>query len=231
MSMKKILVVESRSDEEHITREQENFRRVAGNLADLEFLSTLDERLAWTTPEEFLKGCNGVIFGGSADFDFDGGRPKKDPARIISLIILSRTRNLISYALSKSIPILGICYGHQLIANMFGGDVRNDLEQTKFGSSRVVLTEEGKRDTLFKDLPESFMAQYAHKDSVTILPEGATLLASTPGCRFSALRYSDKAYTMQFHPEVEKFSNQILEFKDSPEASKIVPLWIERIVA
>ena len=229
--MKKILVVQSRSDEQHSAGEQENFRRVAGGLAELEFLSTLDERLAWSSPDEFLQGCAGVIFGGSADFDFDGGRPKKDPARIISLIILSRTRNLVAYALEKKIPLLGICYGHQIIANVFGGDVQHDKEQSKFGSFEVTLTEEGKRDRLFKDFPPAFIAQYAHKDSVMQLPEGATLLAESPMCKFSALRYTDTAYTMQFHPEVEKFSIATEPLKPSPEASKLVPLWIERIVA
>ncbi len=229
--MKKVLVVQSRTQSERIVREQENFTRAIGVSADTTFLSALDERLAWTTPDEFLEGYQGVIFGGSSDFDFHGGRDKKDPARLMSLIILSRTKNLVSYALAEKIPLLGICYGHQLIANMYGGEVRNDKGQSKFGSYEVQLTDEGKRDILFKNLPESFVTQYAHNDSVTKLPEGATLLASSHGCHFSALRYGTSAYSVQFHPEVTHFEDLSLEYRDSTEASQLIPLWIERVVA
>lgn len=229
--MKKILAVQSRTQSECIVREQENFTRAVGASAETTFLSALDEQLTWTTPDELLKGYDGVIFGGSSDFDFHGGRDEKDPARLMSLIILSRAKNLVSYALTEKIPLLGICYGHQLIANMYGGDVRNDKEQSKFGSYEVQLTDDGKRDVLFKNLPQSFVAQYAHNDSVTKLPEGATVLASSHGCRFGALRYGISAYTTQFHPEVIRFEDLPLEYRDSAEASRLIPLWLDGIVA
>ncbi len=228
--MKKILAVQSRTQSECIVRERGNFTRAVGASAETTFLSALDEQLAWTTPDELLKGYDGVIFGGSSDFDFHGGRDEKDPARLMSLIILSRAKNLVSYALAEKIPLLGICYGHQLIANMYGGEVGNDNEQSKFGSHDVHLTDEGRRDTLFKNFPESFVAQYAHNDSVTKLPEGATLLAGSHGCRFSALRYGVSAYTTQFHPEVLRFDDLPLEYRDSSEASKLIPLWIAHIL-
>lgn len=212
-------------------RERGNFTRAIGAGAEVIFLSALDERLAWITPDELLKDYDGVIFGGSSDFDFHGGRDEKDPARLMSLIILSRTKNLVSYALAEKIPLLGICYGHQLIANMYGGEVGNDKEQSKFGSYEVQLTDEGKHDILFKNLPGSFVTQYAHNDSVTKLPEGATLLASSHDCRFSALRYGASAYTTQFHPEVMRFEDLPLEYRDSAEASRLIPLWIERVIA
>ena len=227
--MKRILVVQSRTDSKYIGREQENFRRVIGESADVSFLSALDERLAWATPDEFLKGYDGVIFGGSSDFDFDGGRPEKDPARLMSLMILSRVRDIIAHALAGHIPLLGICFGHQIIAQMHGGKVSNDKEQNKFGAYEVRLTEEGKNDPLFETLPEKFFAQYAHKDSATVLPLGATLLAAGEACRFSALRYGKTTYTVQFHPEVQRFV-QGPESHDSPEASRLISLWIEHIV-
>lgn len=211
-------------------REQKNFLRVIGKAAEAEFLSALDERLAWTYPDEFLKGCDGVIFGGSSEFDFHGGRSEKDPARIMSMIILSRTRLIISYALAQKIPVLGVCFGHQIIGQMHGGDVQNDTVQKKVGSYEVSLTPEGKADPLFGELPEKFIAQYWHKDSVTVPPDGATLLAVGANCQFSALRYGEKVYTVQFHPEVEQIIGDENP-KPSPEASKIVPLWIAKIVS
>ena len=227
---KKILVVQSRTDPERIEREQERFRVAVGAAAQVDFLSAVDEKLAWTTPAGFLKGYDGLIFGGSSEFDFDGGRPERDPARIISAIILSRATNLVSYALTHDIPLFAICYGHQLVANMYGGEVDNDKEQSKFGSYEVQLTEAGKSDLIFRDMPESFIAQYAHNDSVTKLPKGATLLASSKGCRFSALRYGKVAYSTQFHPEVTRFDDLPVEYRDSAEASKLIPLWIERVL-
>ena len=105
-----------------------------------------------------------------------------------------------------------------------------DETQSKSGSHEVHLTEEGSSDKLFKTLPKSFVAQYWHKDSVTNLPEGAMILATRPSCRFSALRYGDNVYTTQFHPEVERITSDENP-KPSPEASRLIPLWIERIVA
>ena len=158
--MKKILVVQSRTDESRIAGEQENFRSALGGNANISFLSALDERLAWSTPDEFLKDVDGVIFGGSSDFDFHGGRPAKDPARLMSLILLSRTRNIISYTLAQRLPLLGVCFGHQMVAQMHGGEVENDSAQSKFGSYEVGLTEEGAKDPVFGHLPKSFFAQY-----------------------------------------------------------------------
>ena len=245
--MMKIVVVQSRSSEKAIEREQANFRRVIGKSVDVEFLSALDERLAWTYPDKFLSGCSGVIFGGSADYDLHGGRTDSDPFRVMATMILSRTRLIVSYALAQHIPVLGICFGHQTIAQMRGGNVTADEAQKKSGTFGVELTEEGMRDPLFAGFPRSFAAQYGHKDSVTALPEGATLLASSAGCRFSMLRYGDRTYTMQFHPELTA-ADQIYALKnapeylpknvsaeaivrESPETLRIIPLWIKRIVA
>ena len=111
---------------------------------------------------------------------------------------------------------------------MHGGMVTNDREQSKMGAYEVSLTEEGKQDPLFKDLPETFYAQYAHKDSVTNLPDGATLLASSPVCKFAALRYGEKIYTMQFHPEVEKF--KMGPQHESSESAQLVQEWIAHVV-
>ena len=226
----RILIVQSRTSPDWLDREQGNYRRSIGKSADIEFLSSLDERLAWTSPDEFLKNCDGAIFGGSSDFDFHGGRDAKDPARLMSLIILTRAKSIVKHAMAENVPILGVCFGHQLIAQMFGGEIRCDDAQGKFGSHEIHLTEEGKKDELFKMLPHTLVAQYWHKDSATNLPEGATLLAAGDCCRFSALRYDSTTYTVQFHPEVERMITDENP-KASPEASKLIPLWIERIVA
>jgi len=227
---KRILIVQSRSSPDWVEREQKNYRRTIGELAEIEFLSALDERLSWSSPDEFLKNSAGVIFGGSSDFDFHGGRDEKDPARLMSMIILSRAKNIVTHARAVNLPILGVCFGHQMIAQMHGGNVQCDSSQGKTGSHEIYLTGHGVEDPLYKNFPPTFVAQYWHKDSVTNLPEGATLLATGPTCRFSALRYGDNIYTTQFHPEVERILTD-KNSQPSPKASRLIPLWIEQMVA
>lgn len=225
--MPRILLIQSRSDPAWVERELKNFRRVVGRDAELHTLSALDEKLAWSTPDEFLEGYDGVILGGSSDIDFDGGRAEKDPARLLSLIVLSRVRNIVSYALAEGVPMLGICFGHQLIARMHGAPVEHDAAQGKTGPHDIVLTEAGRADPLFAAAPACFAAQYRHKDSIVELPDGATLLANGAHCRYSVLRYGEKTYTMQFHPE----SDRPVPHAEGPfEAARIVSLWIGRIV-
>lgn len=234
--MKKILLIQSRAQPMRIEIERENFIRAIGADVQLDCLSAIDEKLAWIYPDELLKSYDGVIFGGSSDFDFNGGRDERDPARLVSFIILSRVRNIISYALAEKMPVLGVCFGHQIIAQMHGGNVTNDEKQKKFGAFKVSLNEKGKKDPIFSALPPSFYAQYAHLDSATELPKGAEVLGEGPNCRFSVLRYGEKVYTVQFHPEVERMDKAGLPFEmevvhDSPEASRVIPLWVKHIVS
>ena len=228
-----------------IDAEQSEYRRAIGGGAEAAFISSLDAALAWKEPERLLMGVNAVIIGGSGEFDLHGGRDEGDPARLTAHEVKSRLQDVIAFILEKNIPILGICFGHQLIGDLYGGHVTNDHAQKKVGSFPVVLTEEGKRDPLFASMSESFMAQYGHKDSLTVMPSRAVLLASSPQCRFSVLRYGQKAYTVQFHPELTAQDVQwkldhspgyLPEgadvssiVKDSPEASRLIPQFLSII--
>lgn len=229
-----------------IDAERQEYTRSIGNAAEVSFASTLDLALQWKDPKKILDRYDGVILGGSGEFDLHGGRTADDPARMTARQIVDRIRTFVDYVLANDISILGICFGHQLIAEMHGGKVTNDHEQKKVGTYEVSLTEEGMQDRLFSSLPKDFTAQYGHKDSVTSLPTGATLLAVGPACKFSVLRYGPRAYTTQFHPELtakdvywklEHSPGYLPEgidvgdmVKESTEASRIIPLFIERIV-
>lgn len=235
--MPKILVIQSRTDTARIESEQVAFRRSVDGVADMSFLSSLDPTLSSSTPEELFSGIDGVILGGSGDFDFDGGRPEGDPVRKGAREILERLRPFITYALEKDLPIFGVCFGHQLMAEALGVDVKNDKQQEKHGTYDVSLTPEGHADKLFCSLPDTFAAQYNHSDSVMALPEGATLLANNGNCKHSVLRYGQSAYSAQFHPERTLADlKHDARFKDkpiaeSPEAATILRLWVERIVS
>ena len=80
----------------------------------------------------------------------------------------------------------------------------SDADQKKTGSFEVMVTEIGAQDSLFASTGASFVAQYAHRDSVTSQPRGSALLASGVACRCSALRYGEHVYTTQFHPELTR---------------------------
>lgn len=96
-------------------------------------------------------------------------------------------------------PLLGICFGHQLIAQALGGKViHTNLHE--FGYSQINLTEEGKREELFKGLIENFVCFQTHKDVVSELPPGSALLAANEN-GIQAYRL-DNVYGVQFHPEI-----------------------------
>lgn len=243
--MKRVLLIHSRVRHEVRSGEHALYEKAGKGLATFACISTLDKLRAWNDPAALLEGYDAVIIGGSSDFDFDGGRDEHDPARATSREILHRIRPLIEYILATRFPLLGVCYGHQLIAEICAGTVSHDESQQKIGTFEVSLTDAGKEDRLFEVLPERFLAQYGHKDSVTSLPLGATLLATGPSCRFSALRYGARAYTTQFHPELDA-EDAIRRFdmttgylpegvhaaevvRESPEASRLIPAFLERV--
>lgn len=235
--MPKILIIQSRTDPARIESEQAVFRRSLEGVADVSFSSSVDATLSWDKPEQLLSGFHGFILGGSGDFDFDGGRPENDPVRKGAKEILGRLRPLILYALESGFPVFGVCFGHQLMAEALGADVKNDKAQEKHGTFDITLTQEGHSDKLFSSLPDTFAAQYNHSDSVTALPRGATLLANNGICKYSVLRYGENAYSAQFHPEriladiVRDDRYKGKHIAESPEASRILRLWVEKIIA
>ncbi len=238
----KIVVLQSRTNAELLAREQRTYAELVPE-AEWAFVSTLDERLSWQDPEAVVGSMDTVTIGGSGEFDFDGGRATDDEARRTSHRLAQRLRPLVNYALDTALPTLGICFGHQLVAEIHGVSVVHDPEQANIGSEAVTLTEVGKLDVLLAEMPETFVAQYGHKDSLSALPGGATLLATGERCRYSALRYTPAFYTFQFHPEltaaemVQRLSSSPGYLPDggnpdqivraSPEASLLIPRFIE----
>ncbi len=109
---------------------------------------------------------------------------------------------------NSSIPILGICYGHQLIADAFGGKVDYDPRGKEVGTVLVHLTEEGKKDPLLGVLPENFPAHSFHSQRVVELPEKAVLLAENAYESHHSFRIGEHIWGVQFHPE---FSRDIMK--------------------
>ena len=99
------------------------------------------------------------------------------------------------------VPVLGICYGHQLLAHALGGRVGDHPAGLEIGTHAVELTPAARQDPLFAALPESFPAQFVHRQSALELPPGATRLARNAHEPHQAFRIGKCAWGVQFHPE------------------------------
>jgi GMP synthase (glutamine-hydrolysing) len=105
---------------------------------------------------------------------------------------------------ARGVPVLGVCFGHQLLGKAAGGNVVQNPRGREIGTVRVQLTEKGRRDPLFTwaaDAPE-IEVQATHLDAVDPLPPGATILASNENSAAQAFRLSETVAAVQFHPEL-----------------------------
>lgn len=98
-------------------------------------------------------------------------------------------------------PILGVCYGHQLLAWAFGGEVGFHPNGREIGSVDIELTQEAASDVLFAKMPKQFNAQASHLQSVLALPDEAVLLAKNSFDAHHAFRLGSSTWGVQFHPE------------------------------
>ncbi|MEM7317339.1 MAG: type 1 glutamine amidotransferase [Planctomycetota bacterium] len=99
-------------------------------------------------------------------------------------------------------PFLGICLGHQLLADALDGQCA-PLTPPEIGVLEVALTTEGLADPIFKDMPKRQKCLQWHSVEVTDAPGDAVVLASSPSCRIQAMRVGQHAWSMQYHVEVE----------------------------
>jgi len=95
-------------------------------------------------------------------------------------------------------PLLGICFGHQLIANVLGGVVEH-MDNRCFGYNEIMLSNNAKLCKLFLGFGDSLFSFFTHEDEVTDLPAGASLLASNKCIQAFCIGNS---YGIQFHPEM-----------------------------
>lgn len=106
--------------------------------------------------------------------------------------------------LDKEIPVLGICYGHQLIAKALGGYVDYNPDGEKIGSIKIELTENAKDDILFSQLPNRFFVNVSHAQSVFSLPREFKILIHNKDKSIYAYNIGKYLWGIQFHPEFNK---------------------------
>jgi GMP synthase (glutamine-hydrolysing) len=112
---------------------------------------------------------------------------------------------------SLGVPVLGICYGLQLMGKLLGGLVKK-CELREYGRSELTVKKPGK---LFSGLPKNLTVWNSHGDALTEIPKGFRGIASTENSDFSAIEDpSRKFYGLQFHPEVEHSQNGVEVLKN-----------------
>lgn len=105
-------------------------------------------------------------------------------------------------------PTFASCFGFQLLVEALGGRVVHDPDRIEVGTYDVTLTEGGRSDPLFGQLPSSFKAQMGRKDRADAMPGALIHLASSERCRYHALRVPGKPiWSTQFHPELDRERN------------------------
>ena len=152
--------------------------------------------LPFDTPFRLIKKINpvGVILSGGPTSVLSEGAPLPDK-KIFSL----------------GVPVLGICYGLQLMGKLLGGVVKK-CELREYGRSQLTVKKAGK---LFSGLPKNLTVWNSHGDALTEIPKGFRGIASTENSDFSAIEDATrKFYGLQFHPEVEHSQNGVEVLKN-----------------
>lgn len=150
------------------------------------------------TPEKFrptmMPEPDGIILSGGPASVYEKGAPTIDPS-IFSL----------------GIPLLGICYGFQLMTHLNGGAVVAGKKE--YGPARVGLTLKGKESLIVKNVTPEFTVWMSHGDEIVKVPTGMKVIGKTANMRFAITGDTKKkVYGLQFHPEVDhtEYGTEIL---------------------
>jgi len=104
-------------------------------------------------------------------------------------------------AAHAGMPLLGICYGHQLLAHALGGEVGYHPDGREMGTVDLQLHPPAVDDPLFAGLPDTFAAQATHPQTGLPAPPGATVAARLVRAGRHAFRWGENVWGLQFHPE------------------------------
>jgi GMP synthase (glutamine-hydrolysing) len=98
------------------------------------------------------------------------------------------------------VPTFGICFGHQILAQALGGEVRKNPRGREIGTRHINKLV---HDPIFDGIPDVFKASVTHVDTVASLPPKATVLAKNDFDDHHAIRFTGTCYGVQFHPELD----------------------------
>jgi GMP synthase (glutamine-hydrolysing) len=163
------------------------FSRVLGDGYAIEVHRAFDK------PHHTLAGYDGMVISGS-------------PRSLVAPHIepwMDDAAEFVRQADDAGVPVLGVCFGHQLISYAFGGRVRQNPNGWEVGSVDIEVTDEGARDPLFVGLPRRLRVNQSHRDEVELLGPRARVLATGPHTAHQSVAVGDHVRGVQFHPEMD----------------------------
>lgn len=189
--MKKILIIKTGGVVAPVDGKEGDFEdwTAAGMGLDSDQFEVVDVQKGDPLPEPH--SIAGVAITGAHEMVTDGDQWIED------------TASWVREAVSAGIPMLGICFGHQLMAQALGGEAGYHPEGLEIGTVPVRLTDDGRADPLLGGLPDTFLAHVTHSQTVLTLPQGAVLLAASDHDPHQAFRVGHHAWGVQFHPEFD----------------------------
>ncbi|MDQ7041378.1 MAG: type 1 glutamine amidotransferase [Rhodothermus sp.] len=184
----RVLLIQARRLPEIERQEQQCFLE-GGRLRpeQLHCVNVTRDRLHTT----LLNKVDAVLIGGASEFSAVERYPWTD-----------KLQDFLQEAAARNMPMFGSCWGHQVLAVTFGGQVQCDPAHAEFGTGEVYQTEAGRQDPVFQQLPPRFSVNMGHRDRVVALPPGGIELARNDQ-PFQAFRLKDRPiYGTQFHSEL-----------------------------
>jgi len=150
--------------------------------------------------------------GGFSSFDARTDAPV-DPREAAAFVItgsaanvpdradwMLRTEAYLREVVQMGVPTFGICFGHQILAQALGGEVRKNPRGREIGTRHI---EKISHDPIFDGIPDVFRASVTHVDTVASLPRGAKVLAKNDFDDHHTIRFTETCYGVQFHPELD----------------------------
>ncbi len=159
-------------------------------------LGVHSEIFSWKVKLEELLTNNvkAIIFSGGPNSVYDKGAPKV-------------SKETMEYIEKEKIPLLGLCYGHQLISQYYGGKVISG-NQKEYGHTMIQITD---TQNLFKSFSKENKVWMSHGDKVSELPSDFEITASSDNCEIAAFEnHKMKVFGLQFHPEVVHTDNGMI---------------------
>lgn len=232
---KMILVIQFRTDvsEPH---DQVCIQAGVGEYAGrLRFVNAVRSVLPHPIPTDVA----GIIFSGSGEFFLGRG----DGADTW----LPQTFRFIDSAMARGIPLLGLCFGHQILLKHQGADIQCVDACKEVGTFAVTMREHAAFDPIFSQLPATFKAMLGHQETPVHLPAHIDVFASSDRVEAQAIRVHGKdIWSTMFHPELTlsrmrerllmfphyvsdpaQFEATLRQFEDTPEAGKVLSAFVQ----
>ncbi len=233
--MSTILVVQFRTDVS-LPHDQTCIATIIPEYAQrIQFVSAVKDILS----ETLLEDVAAVLFSGSGEF-FLGKGDGKDTW-------LPQTFLFLDKVIEKNIPVLGLCFGHQIILLHQGAEIKHIEEYREVGTLPIVLSDRAKEDPIFSRLPATFKGMLGHKETPVNIPEHIEILASSERVLPQAIRVRGKdIWSTMFHPELtlprmrerllmfpgyvqdpSQLEKTLEQFEDTPEAGEVIRGFIQ----